>query len=133
MRVLRAWRRRCGAGARRALAAIPAPVVVAAALLGAWALDARLRDGGVATSEPACSLRVLTPARSGRLAWIAAASGGEVRAGDLLARLDGAGEDALVRAPAAGRVRAVLGSAGERVEAGDPLIVVEPASSAVCP
>lgn len=125
--------RRAEALARRALCALPAPVLVVLALAGAWSINAWAR-GRLAAGAPApCGLHVVVTQRPGRIVWIVTPSAGAVRSGDVLARLDGAAGGFELNSPAAGLVRSVLRKGGETVQPGDPLIVLGPPSGTSCP
>lgn len=119
--------------ARRALCALPAPVLVVLALAGAWSIHAWAR-GRLAAGTPApCGLQVVVPQRPGRIVWIVTPSTGAVRSGDVLGRLDGPAGGFELYSPTAGLVRSVLRKGGDTVQPGDPLIVLGPPSGTSCP
>jgi len=125
--------RRCEALARRAAQAVPAPLLVVAALAGAWSVNEWAR-GRLAAGTPApCGLHVVVPQRTGRIVWIVTPSEGAVRSGDVVARFEAAAGAFELNTPVAGVVRSVLRKAGETVQPGDPLLVLGPAAGAACP
>ena len=135
---MEAWeRRRLGRALesdfRRTLRALPAPFLVVAALAAAWSIQV-WSQARMATGAPApCGLQVVVPQRAGRLVWIVGPAAGAVRAGDVVARLDGAGGGYELNSPGGGLVRSVLRKAGDAVQPGDPLIVLGPPPGTACP
>ena len=118
---------------RRFLQTVPAPVLIAAALGGAWSLDV-WAHGRMAVETPApCGLHVVVPQRSGRIVWIVKAAEGAVRSGDVVARLESPSGGFDLEAPVGGVVHSVLRKAGETVQPGDPLLVLGPAAGVACP
>lgn len=135
---MKAWeRRRLGraleTAARRALRAVPAPLIVAAAFASAWSIHAWARARMAAGTPAPCGLQVVVPQRAGRLVWVVGPSAGAVRAGDVVARLEGAGGGYELNSPGGGVVRSVMRKAGDAVQPGDPLLVLGPPPGTACP
>jgi multidrug efflux pump subunit AcrA (membrane-fusion protein) len=111
------------------IGAFPPALVIVAALGGAAALLWCVAPAST-TRQSAC-LRVVAPARTGRVAWVVEAHQ-TIKAGEVVATFEGADGGALL-APVGGAVRAVLKEIGENVAAGEPVVILGPARGTTCP
>jgi multidrug resistance efflux pump len=128
----RSFRRVFEPSMRRVMSRIPAGLVIAAAIGGAWCL-LRLERADSAALKPGACLHVVASKSDGRIAWVIDATTSRVQVGDVLATMDNADDGAALRAPVGGAVRAVLRHAGEYVATGDPVVIVGPISGTACP
>jgi hypothetical protein len=111
-----------GGRLRLLLSRMPAWLVVSAVLAGAYGLQ-RLDEAQRPQALSEGATRTIAAHRSGRIAWVIE-PGRRIKAGDIVAALEGTQRLSALRSPAAGTVRMVLKSAGDVAGAGDPLVIL---------
>ena len=110
--------------AREIVSRIPAVVIVIAALAGSWALQRRADALLSASNATARSPRhAVAPLRAGRVASVRT-PGELVKAGEIVATLQDAGEHHELRSPVDGAVTAVLRNRGEHAAAGEAVLTI---------
>lgn len=98
----------------------------AAARPAAVRSEASPRPAGAARNAPPVAVKgAVTASMNGRIVRIGVQAGGTVAAGDLLLILEAMKMENEIRAPRGGTVKELLVAAGDRVNKGAPLLVID--------